>query len=78
MRIYWYYVFKIAQTHDMKFSAPIDGVTASDIGTFPLKEVETFIKKKSQFDTKIVFSTVIPISKEDFEYKLAELSKFKT
>ena len=70
---YWYYTIeKIKKANDIIHS---DGVVSSKNKYFPLKDVDIFCSEEIYKFIAITF--VCEISKEDFEYKYAQLSKSK-
>lgn len=53
-----------------------DGIVKSDNGLFPLRQTEERYRNNYGNDILIDYKSIIEISKEDYEWKHAEMSKF--
>ena len=71
---YWYYIIECINASECCYE--YTGVISSNKNTFPIKDVEEY--KKSEDDIiSLTFKLIIEIDREDYEYKYAEMSKFR-
>ena len=74
---YWYYSAKVKYIDG--HSNNYDGIVYSDTGCFPLKKAELSVKRDMDDNfSSIDWNFVVEISKNDYEWKHSEMSKFVT
>ena len=71
-KTYWYYTYECYDKG--KLSNAFNSIIDSDNNMFPLRKAEENAGSKGS--EHIEYKMVIQISKEDYEWKLAEMSKF--